>query len=986
MKTTNYNLAYFKGYIPNKESSKILEFLKRGDFKSAETKKLVNTNYFRAKISYENRLLFTFLKYQNETYIVILETILNHKYEKSKFLRGIKFDEEDIDFNKIEIEESIYLNQKKELRYIDKFISFSQEQEDILQLQPPILVVGSAGSGKTSVTIEKLRELKGNVLYISLSNYLVQNSKKICGEGYDNIDFLNFDNFLQRIEKQEFKEITFREFKKWAFRHKITNVEQYYEEFKGVLTGVYHSKYLSKEEYLNLGVKQSLFKQEERENVYNYFEKYLKYLKEDRLYDKNILASNLLKQVEAVYDYIVIDEVQDFSNIQIFFILKSLKNPQNFIFSGDSNQIIYANFFSWSKLKEMLFKQLKDTKIKILTKNYRSSNSVINISNRLLKIKQLRFGSIDKESNYLINKASSLEGSISYHKTNHKLYNSFNKSIQNSTEFAIIVFDEESKIKIKEKFSTPLIFTVSQSKGLEYKNVILVNFIEDNNKIFNEIISGINSNLLTTDELKYSRPKNKENHEIDQYKIYINSLYVAFTRAIENLYIIENRKHKLLDLLEVNESKNKKIDVKISSKEEWIKEAQKLKEMGKEEQADAILNKIKELKLNNIESQKKKNPKESLREKVFSGTATEEEITQLFEQAKIDIDFEIIEKMAEELNFKRAKSYIKYIDSVSADTIVTMGDKHTLLEAYIKRGRSVKHINVGKLISDFFYIFEKSIKDKPKNKKNDERLLKNFIKKHKEGNIELFKLLIKNGAKIHEESSFFAPPTLFDTCRHNLFDIAKLLIERGVDVNVLDRHHATPLLGAVDCRYNGNTGFSNIVKLLLENGANPNISGYEDKSIPLIVASAFGHIGVVKLLLKYNADVNIPTKNGITALILASTHGHFEIVKELVKYGADIHMKETQQNLSAYSIAKLRGHKKIVKFLKKYGAKETIEDVGEQVYIKGGGIIQQEEQESGQLYITDGDIVVKRSSFLIKDITIFFYKKLIKMIHNKKSF
>jgi len=61
MKTTNYNLAYFKGYIPNKESSKILEFLKRGDFKSAETKKLVNTNYFRAKINYENRLLFTFL-------------------------------------------------------------------------------------------------------------------------------------------------------------------------------------------------------------------------------------------------------------------------------------------------------------------------------------------------------------------------------------------------------------------------------------------------------------------------------------------------------------------------------------------------------------------------------------------------------------------------------------------------------------------------------------------------------------------------------------------------------------------------------------------------------------------------------------------------------------------------------------------------------------------------------------------------------------
>ena len=773
----------------------------------------------------------------------------------------------------------------------------------------------------------------------------------------------------KRIKRQEFKEITFREFKKWAFRHKITNVEQYFEEFKGVITGTYHSKYLSKEEYLSLGIKQSLFKQEERENVYNYFEKYLKYLKENRLYDKNIVASNLLKQVKAVYDYIVIDEVQDFSNIQIFLILKSLKNPQNFIFSGDSNQIIYANFFSWSKLKEMLFEQLKDTKIKILTKNYRSSNSVINISNRLLKIKQLRFGSIDKESNYLINKASSIEGRVSYYKANHKLYNSFNKSIQNSTEFAIIVFDEESKIKIKEKFATPLIFTVSQSKGLEYKNVILVNFIEDNNKIFNEIISGINSDLLTTDELKYSRPKNKENHEIDQYKIYINSLYVAFTRAIENLYIIENRKHKLLDLLEVNESKNKKIDAKISSKEEWIKEAQRLKEMGKEEQADAILNKIKELKLNNnIENKKKKNPKESLRDKVFSGIATEEEITQLFEQAKIDIDFEIIEKMAEELNFKRAKRYIEYIDSVSAKAIFRRDEMYAL-KVFVKRGRNVENINAGVLFSSFFYTFEKIIKDKPFNQQKDKLLLMKFIKDNKD-NFEVVKLLIKNGAKIQEKASFFRPPSLFDACRHNLFDIAKLLIERGVDVNALDRYHVSPLLAAIDSRYNYNNGFVNIVNLLLEHGANPNISGYIEEYTPLIKASEFGHIGVVKLLLKYNADVNIQAIDGRTALIVASALGHFEIVKELVKYGADIHIKIKETNLNAYTIAKLHGHKKIVKFLtKKYGANEIIQDID----------VLDLNRDKGKI------ILLKYPSFSIKDIIIFFFKWIKRDFLSKKD-
>ena len=87
--------------------SKTIAFLEKGDFKSAESKKLVKSSYFRAKIDYENRLIFTFLRDKDKTYIALLEVILNHDYNKSKFLRDKKVELEDFIFE--EENESIML-------------------------------------------------------------------------------------------------------------------------------------------------------------------------------------------------------------------------------------------------------------------------------------------------------------------------------------------------------------------------------------------------------------------------------------------------------------------------------------------------------------------------------------------------------------------------------------------------------------------------------------------------------------------------------------------------------------------------------------------------------------------------------------------------------------------------------------------------------------------------------------------------------------
>jgi hypothetical protein len=76
-----------------KQYDKTVEMLRHDDFHSAEVKKLTPTPYYQAKLDYTNRLLFRIVTYQQKNYILILEIIPNHAYEKSRFLNGATIDE-----------------------------------------------------------------------------------------------------------------------------------------------------------------------------------------------------------------------------------------------------------------------------------------------------------------------------------------------------------------------------------------------------------------------------------------------------------------------------------------------------------------------------------------------------------------------------------------------------------------------------------------------------------------------------------------------------------------------------------------------------------------------------------------------------------------------------------------------------------------------------------------------------------------------------
>ena len=177
-----------------------------------------------------------------------------------------------------------------------------------------------------------------------------------------------------------------------------------------------------------------------------------------------MLAYEYLELCEPKYDFVVVDEVQDITNVQLMLLLKSLLTPINFILSGDSNQIVHPNFFSWSKVKSLFFtSDLKGSAMRILKTNYRNSQLITKLSNDLLKIKNARFGSIDKESTYLINTVSSTKGEINFFLDNDKIKKELNQKTQGSAKFAVLVMNNDEKARVRKFFKTPLVFSIQEA-------------------------------------------------------------------------------------------------------------------------------------------------------------------------------------------------------------------------------------------------------------------------------------------------------------------------------------------------------------------------------------------------------------------------------------------------------------------------------------------------------------------------------------------
>jgi hypothetical protein len=592
---------------------KVCEALARGDFRAAQVKKLTGPShgkFYRARLSEADRLLFTLLRHGEELCALMLEVIANHDYDKSRFLRGAVIDETrlaDIDAAVAEQEAAPlrYLHpERTSVHLLDKPLSLDDAQQAVYGETPPLIVVGSAGSGKTALTLEKLKHAEGEVLYLTQSAYLARNARDLYyAHGFEHPDqeavFLSYREFVESLRVPAGREAGFRDFSAWFSRHrqnyKGIDAHQAFEEIRGVLAAQAEGV-LTNEAYRALGVRQSIFPDEQRAALYTLFGKYRAWLDEDGFYDLNLVAHEWLALAAPRYDFVVIDEVQDITAVQLALVLKTLKHPGHFLLCGDSNQIVHPNFFSWSRVKSLFWRDpalAERQHLRVLATNFRNGVEATRVANTLLKIKHRRFGSIDRESNYLVQAIGGERGRIDLLPDKEAVKCELDGKTRQSTQFAVLVMRDEDKLDARRHFTTPLLFSIHEAKGLEYENIVLYRFVSDHRREFADITEGVTPADLAADSLDYRRAKDKGDKSLEVYKFYVNALYVALTRATKNLYLVESdTDHPLLALLDLKTAGLVQVEARQATREDWQKEARKLELQGKEEQAAAIREQI----------------------------------------------------------------------------------------------------------------------------------------------------------------------------------------------------------------------------------------------------------------------------------------------------------------------------------------------------------------------------------------------------------
>nr|XP_036581485.1 pfs domain-containing protein [Colletotrichum truncatum]KAF6789836.1 pfs domain-containing protein [Colletotrichum truncatum] len=173
-------------------------------------------------------------------------------------------------------------------------------------------------------------------------------------------------------------------------------------------------------------------------------------------------------------------------------------------------------------------------------------------------------------------------------------------------------------------------------------------------------------------------------------------------------------------------------------------------------------------------------------------------------------------------------------------------------------------------------------------------------------------------------------------------DVVRLVLDKGADINAPSNSDYGTALQAASYE-----GHKDVVGLLLDRGADINAQGgrhgtalqaasYEghkdvvqlllDESdsvynTALQAASYEGHKDVIQLLLDKGADINAQSDSFIsTALQAASYEGHKDVVQLLLDRGADINAQSDIVYNTALQVASYEGHKDVVQLLLDRGA------------------------------------------------------------------
>ena len=131
------------------------------------------------------------------------------------------------------------------------------------------------------------------------------------------------------------------------------------------------------------------------------------------------------------------------------------------------------------------------------------------------------------------------------------------------------------------------------------------------------------------------------------------------------------------------------------------------------------------------------------------------------------------------------------------------------------------------------------------------------------------------------------------------------------------------LLGYTAAILAAENGLSEILKLLLDNGANE-LAVDSVGTTMLHAAASAGQLACIDLLVK-RVNVDEKDKRGDTALHWSCARGNMDVIKKLIEHGASINMKNNNAATAIYN-ACYNGHNTAVDFLIQRGASLSIQN------------------------------------------------------------
>ena len=184
----------------------------------ATVEKMVGHNIYKTRINRSDRLFWITHVRQGQAYIEILEIILNHDYQKSRWLRpGVLqhyLEKRTLATanaaTNIDEVPCVPAEFSPAVRYYDqRFIEYTPEQNQVFSAQTPVIITGAAGSGKSCVLFEALQKMcaqmdregaTGQILYVAQSTLLVSNIRSMWGESDQRVLFLSYNELVQHLD------------------------------------------------------------------------------------------------------------------------------------------------------------------------------------------------------------------------------------------------------------------------------------------------------------------------------------------------------------------------------------------------------------------------------------------------------------------------------------------------------------------------------------------------------------------------------------------------------------------------------------------------------------------------------------------------------------------------------------------------------------------------------------------------------------------